>query len=148
MNTRKTITLTRWAFVGKAMSLLFNMLSQLLTAFLPGSNHLLISWLQSPSEVILEAPKIKSLTVSIVSPSICNEVMRLDAMILVFWLLSFKPIISLSSFTFIKRIFIFLRFLPLGWHHLHIWGYCNFSPQSWFQLCFIQPSILHDVPCI
>ena len=82
--TGKTIALTRWTFVGKVMSLLFNMLFRLVMTFLPRSKHLLISWLQSPSAVILEPPKIKSLTVSIVSPSICHEVMRLDAMIFVF----------------------------------------------------------------
>ena len=92
-------------FVGKVMSLLFNMLSMLVIAFLARSKRLLISWLQSPSAVILEPPKIKSLTVSIVSPSICHEVMGLDAMILVFWMLNFKPTFSLSSFTFIKRLF-------------------------------------------
>ena len=76
MTTGKTLALTRWTFVGKVMSLLFNMLSRLVIAFLPRSKHLLISWLQSPSAVILEPPKIKikSLTVSIVSPSICHEV--------------------------------------------------------------------------
>ena len=79
----KTIPLTRWTFVGKVMSLLFNMLSRLVIAFLPKSKRLLISWLQSPSSVILEAKKIKSVTVSIVSPSVCLEVMGLDAMILV-----------------------------------------------------------------
>ena len=75
MTTRKTIALTRWTFVGKVMSLLFNMLSRLVIAFLPRSKCLLISWLQSPSTVILEPPKIKSLTIFIVSPSICHEVM-------------------------------------------------------------------------
>ena len=84
MTTGKTIALTRWAFVGKVMSLLYNMLSRLVIAFLSGSKHLLISWLQSLSAVILEPPKTKSATVSIVSPSICHEVMGLDAMILVF----------------------------------------------------------------
>ena len=69
MTTGKTIALTKWTFVGKVMSLLFNMLSRLIIAFLPGSKHLLISWLQSPSSVILEPKKIKSATVSIVSPS-------------------------------------------------------------------------------
>ena len=82
--TGKTIALTRWTFVSKVMSLLFNMLSRFVIAFLPRSNHLLISWLQSPSVVILDSPKIKSVTVSIVSPSICHEVMGPDAMILVF----------------------------------------------------------------
>ena len=80
----KTITLTRRTFFGKVMSLLFSMLSRLVIAFLPRSKCLLISWLQSPSAVILEPEKIKSLTISIVSPSICLEVMKLDAMILVF----------------------------------------------------------------
>ena len=80
----KTIALTRWAFVGKVMSLLLHMLSRLVLAFLPRNKHLLISWLQSPSAVILEPPKIKSLTVSIISPSICHEVMGPDAMILSF----------------------------------------------------------------
>jgi len=80
----KTIALTRWTFIGKVMSLLFNMLSRLIKSFLPRSKHFLISWLQSSSAVILEPPKIKSVTVSIVSPSICHEVMGLDTMMLVF----------------------------------------------------------------
>ena len=80
---KKTIALTRQTFVGKVMSLLFNMLSKLVITFLPRSKHLLISWLQSPSALILEPPKIMSDTVSIVSPSICHDVMGLDAMILV-----------------------------------------------------------------
>ena len=105
MTTGKTIALIRQTFVGKVMSLLFNMLSRLVIAFLPRSNCLLISWLQSPSAVILEPPKIKSATVSTVSPSIYYEVMGPDAMILVFWMLSFKSTFSLSSFTFIKRLF-------------------------------------------
>ena len=84
MTTGKTIALTRRTFADKVMSLLLNTLSQFVTAFLPRSKHLLISWLQSPSAVILEPKEIKSLTVSIVSPSICHEVMGSDAMILVF----------------------------------------------------------------
>ena len=91
MTTGKTIVLTRWTFVGKVMSLLFNMLLRLVTTFLPRSKCLLISWLQSPSAMIWEPPKIKSVTVSTVSPSICHEVMGLDTMILIFWMLSFKP---------------------------------------------------------
>ena len=91
MTTEKTIALTRWTFAGKIMSLLFNMLPRLVIAFLPRSKLLLNSWLQSLSAEILEPPKIKSLTLSIVSPSIWHEVMGLDAMILVFWILSFKP---------------------------------------------------------
>ena len=99
--TGKTIALTRWNLVGKVMSLLFNMLSRSVIAFLPRNKCLLISWLQSPSAVILEPKKMKSDTVSTVSPSICHEVMVPDAMIFVFWMLSFKPTfhspLSLSS---------------------------------------------------
>ena len=100
MTTGKVIALTRWTFVGKVMSLLFKILSRLVIAFLPRSKSLLISRLQSPSAVILEPPKIKSITVSTVSPSIFHEVMGLDAVILVFWMLSFKPTFSLSFFQF------------------------------------------------
>ena len=84
MTTGKAIALARWTFVSKVMSLLFNMLSRVVIAFLPRSKHLLISWLQSPSAVILEPNNIKFVTVSIVSPSICHEVMGPDAMIFVF----------------------------------------------------------------
>ena len=105
MTTEKTTVLTILTFVGKVMSLFFNMLPRLVIAFLPRSKRLLISWLQSPSAVILEPKKIKSDTVSTVSPSLSHEVMGPDAMILVFWMLSFKPTFSLSSFTFIKRLF-------------------------------------------
>ena len=84
MTTGKTIALTRCTFVSKVLTLLFNMLSRLVIAFLPRSRHLLISWLQSPSAVILEPLKIKPFTVSIVSLTICHEVMGTDAMILVF----------------------------------------------------------------
>ena len=78
------MALTIWTFIDKVMSLLFNMLSRLVIAFLPRSKHLLISWLQLPSAVILDPPKIKSAIVSTVSPSICHEVMGPDAMIVVF----------------------------------------------------------------
>ena len=84
MTTGKTIALTKQTFVGKVISLLFNMLSRLVVTFLPRSKCLLISWLQSPSAVILEPPKIKSDSVSTVSPSICHEVMGPDAMIFIF----------------------------------------------------------------
>ena len=87
MTTGKTIALTRWTFVSKMISLLFNMLSQFVTAFLPRSKHFLISWLKSPSAVILEPKKIKSVAVSTFSPSICHELMRLNVMILVFLML-------------------------------------------------------------
>ena len=91
----KTIALTRRTFVGKVKSLLFNMLSRLVITFLPRSKHVLISWLQSPSALILEPRKIKSATVCIASPSICHEGMEPDAMILVFSMLSFKPTLIL-----------------------------------------------------
>ena len=91
MTTGKTIALNRWTFVVNIMSQLFNMLPRLIITFLSRSKYLLISWLHSPSAVILEPRKVKFLTVSIVSPSICYEVMGLDAMIFVFWVLSFKP---------------------------------------------------------
>ena len=97
MTTRKTIALAIWIFVGKVMSLLFNMLSRFVIDFLPSSKHLLISWLQAPSAVIFEPKKIKSATVS---PSISHEVMGPDAMVLDFWMLSFKPTFSFLSFTF------------------------------------------------
>ena len=84
MTTGKTIALTGQIFVGKVMALLFNMLSRLVITFLLRCKHLLISWLQSPSAVILEPPKVKSVTVSFVFPCICHEVMGLDAMVLVF----------------------------------------------------------------
>ena len=101
MTIGKTIA---WLY-GKVRSLLFNVLSRFVIAFLPKSKCLLISWLQSPSSLILEPRKIKSVTGSIVSPSVCLEVMGLDAMIFHFWMLSFKPAFSLSSFTFLKRLF-------------------------------------------
>ena len=103
ITTGKTIALTRWTFVDKVMSLFFNILSRFVIAF-PGSKHLLISWLQSPSAVILKPKKIKSVTVSIVSPSIYHEVMWPDAMIFGLWMLSFKPTFSLFPFTCINQI--------------------------------------------
>ena len=103
--TGKTIVLIRQTFVSKGLSLLFNTLSRCVISFLPRSKGLLISWLQSPSQVILQLPKMKSVTVSIVSPSIFHEVMGLDAMVFVFCMLSFKPCFSLPSFTFINKLF-------------------------------------------
>ena len=129
----KSHSFTRCTFIGKVMSLLFNMLSRFVIVFLLRSKHLLISWLQSPSAAILEPQKIKSVTVSIVSSPIYHEVMGPDAMILVFWMLSFKPAFSLSSFTFIKRLFSSSSLSAVEWCHLHIWGYWYFSWQSWFQ---------------
>ena len=112
MTTGKTTALTRQTFVGKVMSLLCNMLSRLVITFLPRNNkHLLISWLQSPSAVILEPPKIKSATVSTVSPSISHEVMGPDAKILVFWMLSFNQLFH-SSLSLSSRGSLGLHFLP------------------------------------
>ena len=112
MTTGKTIALTRWTCVGKGMSLLFNVLSGLIITFLPRSNRLLISCLQSPSAVILEPRKIKSAAASTVSLTISHEVMGPDAMILAFWMLSFKPTfhspLSLSS----RGSLVLLHFLP------------------------------------
>ena len=109
MTTGKTIALTRWTIVDKVMSLLFNMLSRLVVTFLPRSNHLLISWLQSPSAGILEPPKIKSATVS---SSICHEVLGYHRYHDLSWMLSFKPtfhsLLSLSS----RNSLILLHFLP------------------------------------
>ena len=132
MITRKTIALTVQTFVSQVMSLFFNMLSKSVIALLPMSKHLLISWLRSPSAVILDPKKIKSATVSTVSPSICHEVMGLDAMILVFWMLSFKPTFSLSSFTFL--IFLPVILIPacasssLAFHIMY-------SAYKWNQHC-------------
>ena len=106
MTTGKTIALTIWTSVGKVMSLLLNILSRFVIAFLPRSKHLLSSWLLvTDFSVILEPKKIKSVTVPSFSPNIFHEVMGLDVMILVFWMLSFKPAFSLSTFTFIKMLF-------------------------------------------
>ena len=149
MTTGKTIALTRQTFVSKLMSLLFNTLSRFVIAFLPRSKRLMISWLQLQSTLILEPKKIKSVTVSIVSPSVCHEVMGLVAMILVFWMLSFKSAFSLSSFTIIKRLFSSsslsaIRLVTSGYLRLLIISPGNLDSS----FCFIQPSISHDVLCM
>ena len=102
------LVLTRQTFVSKVISLLFNTLSRFVIAFLPSSKHLLISWLQVPSAVILEPKKIKFVTVSIVSPSTCGEVMGPDARIFVFWMLSFKPAFSTLLFQLHQEVLYFL----------------------------------------
>ena len=117
MTTGKTIALNRWTFVSKVMSLLFNMLSKLVITFLPRSKHLLISWLQSPlgfpcgsagkESGDFGAQENKVSHCSHCFPSVCYQVMGLEAVILVFWMLSFKSAFSLPSFTFIKRLFRF-----------------------------------------
>ena len=131
ITTGKTIALTIWTFFGKVISLLLNRLSRLVIAFLPRSKHLFISWQQSLSTLILEPKEINSVTVSIVSPSICHEVMGPDAMTLVFWMLSFKPVVSLFSFTFIKRLF-YLRLCMMVPHQnsglavvMHLRKFCS-----------------------
>ena len=112
----QTTVLIIWNFLGKVMSLLFNMLSRFVIAFLPRSKCLLISWMQSPSEVILEPKKIKFLTISIVSPSICHEVMGPDAVTLVFFSQIFHSPLLPSS----RSSLVPLLFLPLEWYHLRI----------------------------
>ena len=145
MTTRKTIALTRQTFVSKVMSLFLNMPSRFVIAFLPRSKCLLILWLQSPSTVIWEPRKRKPVTVSTLFPSVYHEVMALDAMILIFWMLSFKSAFSLSSFTLSRGFLVPFHFLPLGWHHLHIWECWYFSWPSWFLLVF-HPA-LHFLWC-
>ena len=147
MTTGKTIALTRWTFPDKVMSLLFNMLSRLVKTFLPRSKRLLISWLQSPSAVILEPPKIKSDTVSTVFPSISHEVMGRDATILVFWMLSFKPTFSLSYFTFIKRLFISSSFSAIRVVSFAYLRLLIFFPAILIP-AFASSSISHDVLCV
>ena len=145
---RKTIALTIQTLVSKVMSLLFNMLSRFVIALFPRSKHLLISWLQSPSAVILEPKKIKSVTVSIVSPSICHEVMGPDAMILVFWMLSFKPAFH-SLFHFYQETLQFLFAFCCKGNVICVSEVIDIFPGNLdFSLCFIQPSVSHDVLCI
>ena len=122
MSTGKTIALTIWTFVSKVMPLLLNMLSRFVIVFLQRSKHVLILWLSSPSVVILEPKKIKSATLSIFPPSICHEVMGLDAAILVFecWIL--HQLLHSPLSTSSRGSLVPLCFLPLGWYHLHIWA--------------------------
>ena len=133
MTTGKTIALTRWTFVGKVMSLLFNKPSRSVIAFLPRSKSLLVPWLQSPSAVILEhLPPNKVCHCFHCFPVYLPWSDGPDAMILVFWMLSFKPTFSLSSFTFKRHFSSSLS--AIRWCHLRIWGYWYFSWHSWFQL--------------
>ena len=157
MTTGKTTTLTIWTFVGKVMSLLFNMLSRIVIAFLP--NSMCLNFMAAVTICKdFGAKKIKSVTISIVCPSICHEMMGLNAMILGFWMLSFKPAFPLSSFTFINRLFssswlfslVPLCFLPWEWCHLHIWGYwslprilipaCDLAKYIHFTWCTLHIS--------
>ena len=128
-----TFTLTIQTLVSKVMSQLFNMLSRFVIAFLPRSKLLLISWLQSSSVVTLEPKKIKFVTVSTFSPSVYHEVMGPDAVIFIFWMLSFKTAFRFALSPSPRDCLVPVRFLPLKWYGLHIWGWC-FSQQSWCQL--------------
>ena len=112
MTTGKTIALTIWTFVGRVMSVLFNMLSRFTIAFLPESKCLLISWLQSPSAVILEPLKIKSVTASTFSPSTCHDTMGWDTMILVFWMWSFEQLFHSPLSPSSRGFLVPLHFLP------------------------------------
>ena len=148
MTIGKTIALTIWTFVSKVMTLLFNALSRFVIAFLPRSKRLLISWVQSTSAVILEPKKIKSVTVAFVSPSIFHEVRRPDTMIIVFWMLSFKPIFSLLFYIHQEA----LQFLFTFCHKdgvICISEFIDISPGNLdSSLWVIQPSISYDVLCI
>ena len=134
MITGKAIALIWQTSVGKVMSLFFNILSRFVIAFLPRSKCLLISCLQSLSTVILEPKKRKSVTASTFFPSICHEVMGPDSMILVFWMLCFKPAFSLSYFTFIKKLFSSSSLSAIRLMSSAYLRFCYFSCQSWFQL--------------
>ena len=143
MTTGKTIALT--IFVRKVMSQLFYTLYRLVIAFLPRSKCLLISWLQSPSAVIFQPKKIKCVTVSTFSPSICHEVIGMDAMTLGFWMLSFKPAFSPSS----RGSLVPLHFLPFRVIIICTSEVVDISPSNLdSKLWFIKPSIFHDVLCI
>ena len=139
MTTWKTIAITRWTFVSKVMSLLSNMLSRFVIAFLLKSKHLLISWLQS-----LSAVTGRKICHSFYFFSIYLGVMGPDAMILVFWMLSFKPAFSLASplSPSLRGSLVHLHSPPLLWYHLHIWRCWYFSWQSWFQLVSLECCIL------
>ena len=125
MATGKTIALIRWTFVSKVMSLLFSMLSRFVIAFLPRSKHFLISWLQSPSAVILESPQNE-----ICHCFHCFPIYGTRCHDLVFWMLSFKPTFSLSSFIFIKRLFNSPLLSAIELCHLHSWNCWYFCRQS------------------
>ena len=147
MTTGKIIALTVRIFVSKVMSLPFNTLSKFVIALHPKSKHLLILWLQPLHAVILEPNKIKSATISRFYPSICHEVMRPEGMILIFWMLSFKPAFHSPLLPLSRGSSVPLCFLPLEWYHLHIWGCWN-SPSNFDSILrSIQPSILHDIFC-
>ena len=135
MTPGMTIALTIWTFVDRVMSLFFNTLSRFVITFLPRSNHLLTSWLQSPSLVILEPKKRKSVTTSTFPPSICHSVMRPDSMSLVFFkYLVLSRLFHSSPSASSRGSLVPFRFQPLESYHLHIRVCWYFSRLSWFQL--------------
>ena len=138
MTTGKTIALTLQTFVSKVISLLFSMLTRFVITFLPRSKCLLISWLQLPSEVILEPKKIKSITASTFSPSVCHEVMWLDAVILGFWYRVLSQLFNSPLSPSSRGSLVPLPFLSLEWY-LHMWCYnwCHFS-LTYFSLIFLN----------
>ena len=148
MTTGKTIDLTIQTFVSKVMFLLFNTLSRFVISFLPRSKCFYISWLQSPSAVILEPKKMKSDTVCSFSSSICHEVMGLNAMIFVFWMLSVKPAFLFSFSPLARCSLVPLHFLPLS-GIICISRFVDISPSNLdSSLWVIPPCISHDVLCI
>ena len=143
MTTGKTIALTRWTVASKAMSLLFNVLSRLVIVFLPRSKRLLISWLQSPSTGILDPKKTKRVTVSFVSPPICHEVMGQDAMILVFWMLSFCLLFYFKTCSLSPSLCCFIThsFHPMVMTLLmSLWWFLLLGLGRWVVLTFIDYS--------
>ena len=149
MTTGKTIALTRQTFVGKVMSLLLNMLSRLVITFLPRSKASFNFMAAVTICSDLWAPKITSDTVSTVSPSIYHEVMGPDAMTFIFWMLSFKPTFSFSSFTFIRRLFSSSSLSAIRVIIICISKVIDISPSSLdSSLCFFQSSVSYDVLCI
>ena len=148
MTIGKTIALTRRTFVGKVISLLFNMLSRLVIDFLPRSKHLLISWLQSPSAVILQPKNIKSLTFHCFPIYLpwsdgtgCHD--------LHFWICSIKPVFSLSSFTFIRKLFSSSSLSAIKVVSSAYLEVLDISPSDLdSSLCFFKPSVSHDILCI
>ena len=147
MTTGKPIYLTIWTFVGKLTSLLFNMLSRFITAFLLRSKHLLISWLKSPAAVNFADQENKVCHYFYFLPIYLNELIGLNVMIFIFWMLSLKPAFLPSSFTFINRLFSSssLSAVRVVWSYLKL---LIFLPAVLFSFCFIQHSISHDVLCI
>ena len=144
MTTGKNIALFRWIFDGKVMSLVFNILSRFVIVFLPKSKFTLISWLHSPSTVILEPKKRKSVSTSTFSPSIYHEVKYLDTVILFFWMSILIKFFH-STLSPSRGSSVPLHCLTLQWYHLHIWGWWYFSQPSCDSS---SQAFFHDVSCI